>query len=78
MGNRVIIGKNNEVVLPDNLCNDLEIKIGDILIFESAADSSATIMSKHCDQTLSDDEIAAAENLARVVPFTLKQEAIPG
>mgnify|MGYP005847338339 CR=1 FL=1 len=69
MSYQAIIGKNNEVALPDKLCSDLEIKIGDILIFEAAVNSSAITMSKHCDQTLSDDDVASAGNLARVFPY---------
>lgn len=75
MGYQVTIGENNEVALPDELCDNLEIKIGDILIFEAAVDSSAITMSKHCDQTLSDDEVAAAGNLARVFPCVPEQKA---
>lgn len=68
MSYQVIIGKNNEVALSDELCRKLEIKVGDILIFETSVDSSAITMSKHCDQTLTDDDIVSAGNLARVFP----------
>lgn len=68
MGYQVKIGKNNEVALPNELCYKLEIDVGDIVIFESAVDSPAITISKHCDQTLSDDDVAAAGNLARVFP----------
>ncbi|WP_300927592.1 hypothetical protein [Rheinheimera sp. 1928-s] len=67
VGYLIDIRKNNEILLPDEICNELEINVGDILMCEAAVDSSAIIMSKHCNQALSDDEITAAGNLTRVI-----------
>lgn len=69
VGYQINVGKNNEIALPDELCNKMQVTIGDILIFESAVDSSAITMGKHCDQTLSDEDIAVAGNLARIFPY---------
>jgi bifunctional DNA-binding transcriptional regulator/antitoxin component of YhaV-PrlF toxin-antitoxin module len=75
MGYQFKVGKNNEVPLPDDICDDLDIKIGDILICEVAANSSSISMKKHCDQTLSDDDITSAGNLTRVIPYFAEHSA---
>ncbi|WP_233081170.1 hypothetical protein [Rheinheimera soli] len=63
------IGKNGEIPIPDDICNELDFNVGDILFCEAIADSSAISISKHCDQTLSDDEISESGNLTRVIPY---------
>jgi bifunctional DNA-binding transcriptional regulator/antitoxin component of YhaV-PrlF toxin-antitoxin module len=75
MGYLFKVGKNNEVPLPDDICDELDIKIGDILICEVAENSSSISMKKHCDQTLSDDVINSAGNLTRVIPYFPEQDA---
>jgi hypothetical protein len=70
MNYQVKIGKNNETPLPDDLCSELDIKIGDILICEAIENSSKIKMTKHCNQTLSDAEISAAGNLTRVISYS--------
>lgn len=70
MNYQVKVGKDHEISLPDNICKDLEITIGDILICEASADRSSILMRKHCNQKLSDDEIASAGNLTRVIPYS--------
>lgn len=69
MSYQVKVGKSNEIPLPSNICKELEITIGDILICEVIADLSSISMKKHCNQELSDDEIASAGNLTRVIPY---------
>ena len=76
MSYQVKIGKNREIPLSDDICNELEIIIGDILICEAIVDSSSISMKKHSNQTLSDDDIALAGNLTRVIPYDPEQEAI--
>ncbi|ENM3782631.1 hypothetical protein QMW93_003709 [Vibrio cholerae] len=68
----VKIGENNEIPLPDELCSELDIKVGDILFCEVVEKSSKIVMTKHNDQTLSDAEIASAGNLTRVFSWPLK------
>lgn len=70
MSYQVKIGKNREIPIPDDICNELDFNIGDILSCEAISDSSAISISKHCDQTLSDDDIASAGNLTRVIIYT--------
>lgn len=67
MSYQVKIGKNGKIPIPDDLCNELDFNVGDILFCEAIADSSAISISKHCDQTLSDDHVASAGNLTRVI-----------
>lgn len=69
MSYQVQIGKNNEILLPEDLCNVLEIEVGDILICEVAVSSPAISMKKHSNQALTDDEITAAGNLTRVFSY---------
>lgn len=69
MGYQCTIGKNNEIPLPDDICDKLDIRIGDILICEVAAKSSSISVKKHCEQDLSDDEVASSGNLARVIAY---------
>lgn len=67
---QVKIKKNKQIPLPDSICRELGINIGDILICESVENSSKITMRKHVEQTLSDAAIASAGNLTRVVPYT--------
>lgn len=69
MGYLVEVGKNNEILLPDELCNELNISIGDIFICKLTENSTKIEMTKHTDQTLSDAEIAASANLTRVTAY---------
>ena len=75
MSHIVQLGENGLVPLPDELCEELGIDIGDILICEVTADTPAISMTKHHIQTLSDKDIAAAGNLVRVIPHTPDQES---
>lgn len=74
MSYRVTLGHHNEVQLPDALCQELGIEIGDIMVFGAHPDSESLIVTKHGDQTLTDDEIAAAGNLSRVIPYAPEHE----
>lgn len=67
MNYQVKLGENNEIPLPDDLCSELDIKIGDILLCEVVENSSKLVMTKHSNQTLSDADIASAGNLTRVI-----------
>lgn len=69
MNYQVTLGENNEIPLPDDLCSELDIKIGDILLCEVVENSSKLVMTKHSNQTLSDADIASAGNLTRVIPL---------
>jgi bifunctional DNA-binding transcriptional regulator/antitoxin component of YhaV-PrlF toxin-antitoxin module len=68
------VGKNNEIPLPDEFCEGLDIKIGDILICENIRNTHSLSLKKHGNQALSDDDIALAGNLTRVVPYNKEQE----
>jgi len=74
MGYQFKVGKNHEILLPDDICDQLDIKIGEILICEVSENSSSISMKKHSDQALSDDEIFSAGNLTRVISYDLEQE----
>ena len=69
MSYQVKLWNFNQIPIPDELCNELKIKVGDILICEITVGSSAISMSKHCNQALTDDEITAAGNLTCVISF---------
>lgn len=60
----------NLIPIPDVICQELGIELGDILLCEAVASSSGIVMTKHSDQTLNDAEIASAGNLTRVVSLT--------
>jgi hypothetical protein len=68
---QVKIGKNNQIPLPGDLCRELGINLGDILICKLAENSTKIEITKHIDQTLSDAKIASEGNLARVIPNIL-------
>lgn len=57
--------------LSDELCESLEIAIGDILRFLPIDSKGQIKIVKHDDQTMSDEEIENAGNLSRVVPLTV-------
>lgn len=69
MSYTVEIIQNNILPLPDALCDELGFQIGDILIFKINKTRSEIILEKHDDQSLSDEQIIDAGNLARVLPF---------
>lgn len=69
----VKIQKDNIVPLPDDLFSELKLAIGDILVCEIDAERTISRMEKHTDQTLTDEQIAAAGNLTRVVSFSSEE-----
>lgn len=69
MSYQVRVGKNSQIPLPDDLCRELGINLGDILICKLLESSTKIEMAKHIDQTLSDAEIESEGNLARVTPY---------
>jgi hypothetical protein len=75
MGYQFKIGKNSEIPLPEEFCKGLDIKIGDILICEIIRNTHSLSLKKHCNQALTDDDIAVAGDLTRVVPYDPKQKA---
>lgn len=66
---QVTIGKNNQIPIPENICMELGINLGDILICKLAENATQIQMTKHEDQTLSDAEIASAGNLTRIISY---------
>ncbi|GHG77507.1 hypothetical protein GCM10010919_33220 [Alishewanella longhuensis] len=71
MSYTVKIIQGNLLPLPDTLCAELGFAVGDILVCERDKDCSAIRMQKHADQTLTDEQIASAGNLSRVISLTL-------
>lgn len=69
MGYQVELGNNNEIPLPDELCAQLNLNIGDILLCEKGDSTQVLVLSKHINQTLTDAEIASAGNLTRIIPL---------
>jgi hypothetical protein len=69
MSYTVEIMQKNILPLPDSLCAELGFQSGDILIFKINKTRSEIILQKHDDQSLSDEQIFDAGNLARVIPF---------
>jgi len=67
MNYQVKIGEDSLLPIPDILCQELGIQVGDIIICEAVANSSEIVMSKYSDQSLNDVEIASAGNLTRVI-----------
>ncbi len=67
MSYQVEVEENYVLPLPDELCHELGVNVGDILICKSASNSVEIEMTKYPDQTLSDDQIVAAGNLTRVI-----------
>lgn len=69
MSYQITLVENNLLPLPGKLCAELGINVGDILIFEIADDCTALVAKKYTDQTLDDEQLATAGNLARVVSY---------
>jgi hypothetical protein len=67
MSYNVKITKGNLIPVPDKLCAELGFAVGDVLVCVMDKDRSEVRMTKHPDQTLTDEQISAAGNLARVV-----------
>lgn len=67
MSYTVEITKDNLIPVPDALCAELGITVGDILVCTMDKDRAEISMIKHIDQTLTDEQISAAGNLTRVV-----------
>lgn len=70
MNYQVKIGEDSLLPIPDILCQELGIQVGDILICEAVANSSEIVMSKYSDQSLNDVEIASVGNLTRVISMS--------
>lgn len=73
---QLILGSNNEIPLPDDICYKLNFTVGDILLCEKLDNETALVLSKHVDQTLTDAEVESAGNLARVVSFPISNDAL--
>lgn len=69
MTHRFQMNDERLVPLTDAICSELGFQVGDILICEVSDDASKLTLRKHSDQTLTDDEIALAGNLTRVIPL---------
>ena len=67
MSYTVEITEDNLIPVPDALCAELGFTVGDILVCAMDKDHSEIRMTKHSDQTLTDEQISAAGNLTRVV-----------
>lgn len=70
MSFKVRLGDNKLIPLPDILCMELGINVGDILICELDDNASKIVMKKHEDQSLRDAQLDSAWNLTRVIPYT--------
>ncbi len=57
------------VPLPDVICSKLGFQVGDTIICEVTDNASKLTLRQHVDQTLTDDEMALAGNLNRVIPL---------
>ena len=60
------VGANGEITLDDQLCDQLNIEVGDILIFEKLPHRNVLTAHKHENQSLSDEEVNSSNNLSRV------------
>lgn len=67
MSYTVEITKDNLIPIPDKLCAELGFAVGDVLVCVMDKDRSEIRMTKHLDQTLTDEQISSAGNLLRVV-----------
>uniref|UniRef100_A0A486XGJ7 Uncharacterized protein n=1 Tax=Rheinheimera sp. BAL341 TaxID=1708203 RepID=A0A486XGJ7_9GAMM len=67
MSYTVEITKDNLIPVPDALCAELGFAVGDILVCAIDKDRSEISMTKHIDQTLTDEQILVAGDLTRVV-----------
>jgi hypothetical protein len=63
------IGPEYELELHSDICEQLNITVGDILAFEKIDRTGEIKIKKHHDQNLSDSEIETADNLSRVTKF---------
>ncbi len=63
----VEIMEGNLIPIPDILCAELGIADGDILVCVADKNSEQITLTKHSDQTLTDEQISAAGNLTRVL-----------
>lgn len=68
----VTAGKNGAIPLPDELCHDSNLCIGDILLCTVTKDNNSIILEKYEDQTLSDEQIEGHGSLARVEALNSK------
>lgn len=68
MNYQVEIGSKNEIPVPADLCQETHFAVGDILFCGKLDDTTAIVLSKHINLTLTDAEIESAGNLTRVVP----------
>lgn len=59
------VGKNGAIPLPDELCEDSKLSIGDILIGTIMEDNPSIKLEKFEDQTLSDKQIEEHGSLTR-------------
>lgn len=62
----VTVGKNGAIPLPDELCQDSKLSIGDILLCTVMKDNNSIKLEKYEDQTLSDEQIEGHGSLTRV------------
>lgn len=65
------IGPNYEISLPDKICDQLGINVGDILKCELLKDTPGFSLKKNEDQSLSDKEVSSSDDLTRVTELTL-------
>lgn len=70
MSEIIEITKDHLLPLPDTLCAELGFAVGDILFCELDKERSEIRMVKHCDQTLTDEQIIASGNLTRVIKLS--------
>ena len=73
MSYTIEILKDNVLPLPDSLCLELGFAVGDILICEMDKDRSEMKMTKHTEQTLTDEQISSAGNLTRVISLSTQE-----
>lgn len=73
MSYNVKILKDNVLPLPDELCSEMGFGVGDILICEMDKGRSEMKMTKHPDQTLTDEQILVAGNLTRVISLSTEE-----
>lgn len=62
----VTVGKNGAIPLPDELCQDSKLSIGDILLCTVMKGNNSIKLEKYEDQTLSDEQIEEHGSLTRV------------
>lgn len=67
MSYTVEITKDDLIPIPDKLCTELGFSVGDILVCVTDKDRTEIRMTKHSNQTLTDEQISAAGNLTRLV-----------